>query len=235
MEPEAKPQFAAGVWVVIPAYNEGAQLPSVVRSVLQHGYQVVVVDDGSAEEASLKLSTANAHVCRHLVNLGQGAALQTGIRYALSAGADYIVTFDADGQHCADEISRVVEPLLDDSCDIVLGSRFIEGGSAIGISTSKNFVLRCAIIFSRLASGLPLTDTHNGFRAMSRKAASAISITQNGMAHATQILTEISRNKLRMKEVPVTITYTEYSIQKGQRLSNAFNIAWESVMEMFKK
>ncbi len=232
---DSKTQNSTDTWVVIPAFNEGAQIATVIDRVLAYGYQVVVVDDGSETYVGEHIYSEAVHICRHIVNLGQGAALQTGIKYALMNNAQYIVTFDADGQHSADEISRLLQPLKAGSCDIVLGSRFMSGGAAVGIPKSKSILLHAAIIFSKFASGLSLTDTHNGFRAMTAKAAHSIAITQNGMAHATQILTEISRHKLRMQEVPVTITYTEYSLQKGQKLSNAFNIAWESMMEMFRK
>ena len=224
----------ADVWVVIPAYNEEATIQSVVQSVSRFGYTVVVVDDGSNSLVCENLQDSPAHVLRHLVNLGQGAALQTGIKYAVTKGARYIVTFDADGQHAADDIEHIIRPIREAAFDVALGSRFIRGGKALNIPKSKLWLLRLAVFFTRITADLQVTDTHNGFRAFSAVAAAKIEITQNGMAHATGILVEIKRLRLRYTEVPVTISYTEYSLTKGQKICNAFNIIWDSMMEIFR-
>jgi glycosyltransferase involved in cell wall biosynthesis len=163
------------------------------------------------------------------VNLGQGAALQTGIDFALLHGARFVVTFDSDGQHRAEEIGLLVDALLDRGCDVALGTRFSAGGRAVNISRMRKLVLRLAVRVSRYSTGLEITDTHNGFRAMTRAAATRIRITQNRMAHASQILDEIARLSMSYVEVPVTVQYTDYSLKKGQRMSNAFNIIWESL------
>jgi glycosyltransferase involved in cell wall biosynthesis len=177
------------------------------------------------------LTCPDVFVCRHPINLGQGAALRTGIEFATQRGARFIVTFDADGQHQAQEIPRMLKPLLDQECEVVLGSRFMEHGRVENIPLKKYVLLKIAVLFTRLTTGLPLTDTHNGFRAMTVSAANRIEITQNRMAHASQILRSIAALRIPFKEVPVTIRYTEYSMRKGQRLSNAINILWESVAE----
>ena len=219
------------VWVVIPAFNESDVLNAVVGTVRALGYNVVVVDDGSAAPIERYLDARGTHLLRHPVNLGQGAALQTGIEYALQRGATYLVTFDADGQHRAAEIERLLAPLRLGRAEIVLGSRFLPGGGAPNIPPKKRFVLRLATLLARLTLRLALTDTHNGFRALSADAARRIHLTQNRMAHASQILQEIARLKLRYCEVPVTIDYSQYALAKGQRLSNAFNILWDSLAE----
>jgi hypothetical protein len=107
----------------------------------------------------------------------------------------------------------------------------MEHGRVENIPLKKYVLLKIAVLFTRLTTGLPLTDTHNGFRAMTVSAANRIEITQNRMAHASQILRSIAALRIPFKEVPVTIRYTEYSMRKGQRLSNAINILWESVAE----
>jgi glycosyltransferase involved in cell wall biosynthesis len=193
----------------------------------------VVVDDGSKQPLLKLLSGLPVHVLRHVINRGQGAALQTGIRYALERGAAVMVTFDADGQHQSADIPRLTAPILAGSADVTLGSRFLAGGNAVGISTAKRAVLKAAIFFTRLTTGLSLTDTHNGLRALSRKAGASLEITQDGMAHASQILQQIAAKRIAFAEVPVTVVYTDYSRQKGQRLSNAFNILWETFSEFF--
>lgn len=219
-------------WVVIPAFNEAARIRSVVEAVGAFGYQVVVVDDGSGDDTGTRLEGSRCHVVRHSVNLGQGAALQTGIEYAINAGAAYIVTFDADGQHQPADIERILEPLTAGRCDVTLGTRFAPGGRALHISRMRRAILAVAVLYSRLTLGLALTDTHNGLRGFTAAAAAALNITQNRMAHATQILARIKQRCWRFEEVPVTIEYSEYSARKGQSLFNLFGILWESSREL---
>src|SRR3954470_9642639 len=177
---------SSSTWVVIPAYNEGEAIRGVVEDLLTRGYPVVVVDDGSRVPLLEVLSGTAIHLLRHVINLGQGAALQTGIRYALEQGAEIIVTFDADGQHQAADLKALTAPIVEGRADVALGSRFAKGGRAVNISRSKRAVLALAVVFTRWSTGLAVTDTHNGLRALSRKAAERLHITQNGMAHASQ-------------------------------------------------
>jgi len=209
------------IWVVIAAYNEASVIARVVGEVALRGYHVVVVDDGSADDTADRAAAAAA-VVRHPVNLGQGAALQTGIDYALQQGADAIVTFDADGQHRATDIERLVAALREAPADFALGSRFL--GDAIALSTARRLLLRAATVFTQLTTGLRLTDTHNGLRAMTRRGAEKIRLRQNRMAHASEILAQIAASGLAYVEVPVRIEYTAYSVAKGQRLGDALTI-----------
>lgn len=227
------PLDAAAVWVVMPCYNEDGSLDAVLGDVTRFGYSIVLIDDGSTVAAATHVARPDVHVLRHCVNLGQGAALQTGIDYALARGAQCVVTFDSDGQHRADEIAHLVDALRVSGCDVALGTRFGQGGQALNISPARRLTLRIATRLTRLTTGLAITDTHNGFRALTRGAASRIRITQNRMAHASQILDEIARQSLTFVEVPVTIRYTNYSLAKGQKMSNAFNILWESLAGRF--
>lgn len=219
--------------VVIAAYNEGSAIGPVVHGALAHAGWVIVVDDGSSDETLTVAHEAGAHVIRHPLNLGQGAALQTGIDYALKLGASCIVTFDADGQHAAEEIVPMVEHLIATGSDVALGSRFL--GRAVNMPRSKAVTLWLAVQFTRLTTGLKLTDTHNGFRALSRSAAQRLRIRQNRMAHASEILDQIARLKLRYAEFPVTITYTEYSVAKGQRILNSVSIVKDQVVGRLAK
>jgi polyprenyl-phospho-N-acetylgalactosaminyl synthase len=219
--------------VVIAAYNEGTAIATVVSGLLGRAGTIIVVDDGSRDETAALALAAGAHVIRHPINLGQGAALQTGIDYAVKLGASYIVTFDADGQHSADEIAPMVRHLIEHELDIVLGSRFI--GQTVNMPRSKAITLWLAVRFTRLTTGLKLTDTHNGFRALTRACARTLRIRQNRMAHASEILDEIAAKKLRYGEFPVTITYTEYSVAKGQRVLNSVAIIKDQVMGRLAK
>src|SRR5712692_1283282 len=110
------------LWVVIPAFNEGPVIGEVVMAVRVLCDSVVVVDDCSDDDTGAKALEAGATVLRHPINLGQGAALQTGIRYSLSRGAGYIVTFDADGQHRPEDITVLLDTQVKTGADVVLGS-----------------------------------------------------------------------------------------------------------------
>jgi glycosyltransferase involved in cell wall biosynthesis len=215
-------QTHQSVWAVVPAYNEGSIIARSVADLLQVIPNVVVVDDCSDDETRLQAASAGAHVCRHPVNLGQGAALQTGIDYALRQQADCIVTFDADGQHDARDAVRMIEVLTNEGCDVVLASRFL--GQAHGLTATKRMFLRLAVTFTRWTTHLAVTDTHNGLRVLSRSAAKRIRLRENRMAHASEVLEQIAEKHLSYVEVPCTITYSEYSIRKGQRMSGAFAI-----------
>ncbi|MDF1599738.1 glycosyltransferase family 2 protein [Mesorhizobium sp. YIM 152430] len=216
------------VWIVIPAFNEGEVLGDVVRSAVARGFSVVVVDDGSKDLSGEIAYRAGAHVCRHPINLGQGAALQTGIDFALGHDADAVVTFDADGQHSLDDASAMVSRLARGDVDVVLGSRF--RGEVVGMASSRRWLLRAATIYTRMTSGLRVTDTHNGLRCLSQRAALQIRIRQNRMAHASEILNKIGSLGLRYVEVPCTIAYTDYSRAKGQRMSGALTILVDLAM-----
>ena len=206
------------VIVVIPGFNEGRVIGTVVAEVVRAGYAVVVIDDGSSDDTAGQALAAGATVLRHPINCGQGAALQTGIDFALQQQAAAIVTFDADGQHRAAEISRLLEA-LGSGADFALGSRFL--GAAVDAPRSRLLLLRAAVWFTRFTTGLRLTDAHNGFRAMSRRGALRIRLTQSRMAHASEILNQIASSGMRYVEVPVTIQYSRYSLAKGQSFGDA--------------
>ena len=198
-------------------------IAEVIKDVLPTFPHIVVVDDGSGDDTAIIACNAGATVVRHPVNLGQGAALQTGIDFALVSGAQIIVTFDADGQHRIEDALTLARAIDNDEADIVCGSRFL-GVDSVTMPRAKRLTLRCAATFTRLSTGIPVTDAHNGLRALSRSAAKKIRITQNRMAHASEIIAQIKINHLRYKEYPVQIIYSEYSIAKGQKISNSINI-----------
>jgi polyprenyl-phospho-N-acetylgalactosaminyl synthase len=210
------------VWVICAAYNEASVIGRVVAELSRAEYPVVVVDDGSRDATRHVAAAAGAHVVIHPINLGQGAALQTGIEYALSQGADVLVTFDADGQHRVSDIPRLVDALRRERVDFALGSRFL--GQTYNLPLLRRWLLQAATVFTHLTTGLSLTDSHNGLRALTRQGAAAIRLRQNRMAHASEILVEIAQSGLRYVEVPVTIEYTAYSLAKGQRIGDSVTI-----------
>ncbi|MBI4921940.1 MAG: glycosyltransferase family 2 protein [Devosia nanyangense] len=209
-------------WVVIPAFNEAQVIAATVTSVLKRFANVVVVDDCSVDGTGEIALAGGTHLCRHPVNLGQGAALATGIAYALGRGAEAIVTYDADGQHAVDDAVHMVDMLRSRQVDVVLGSRFL--GQTVGLPIARRLLLGAAVFYTRLSTGLRVTDAHNGLRVLSRAAAQRIAIRQNRMAHASEILEQIAEMKLPFVEVPCTITYTDYSRSKGQSWRGAVTI-----------
>lgn len=220
-------------FVVIPAYNEATVLGDVVAGVCAVFPNVVVVNDGSSDETLAVLRDLPAKIITHPVNLGQGAALQTGIKYALERGAEYVISFDADDQHRVEDALAALREVQTGGCDAACGSRFL--GSAIGIPRMRKLILRAAVCFSNLTTKTKLTDAHNGLRALSRKAASVLDISQNGMAHASEITSQLAKNGMIIHEVPVQINYTEYSRAKGQSSLNAINILIDLVVGRFLK
>jgi glycosyltransferase involved in cell wall biosynthesis len=210
------------VWVLMAAYNEAAVIASVVTDARGIGYRVVVVDDGSKDGTGDLAAGAGALVIRHPINLGQGAALQTALDFSLARGAQFIVTFDADGQHRGCDIAGLIEALVQHRADFALGSRFL--GRPTNVPLSRRLLLRAATWFTRATTGLAITDSHNGLRAMTRRGASRIHLRQNRMAHASEMLHQIASSGLKYVETPVTIHYSAYSLAKGQSLIDALLI-----------
>jgi len=210
-------------WVVIPLFNESAVIGEVVRGVKEHFANVVCVDDGSTDGSGELAREAGAKVVRHPVNLGQGAALQTGIEYALSRpGMRYLVTFDADGQHQVSDALDMLERARAEDLAAVFGSRFLNDTVEAGLV--RRIVLRLAVWFTRQSTGMRLTDAHNGLRVVRADAAQRIHLRQDGMAHASEIVLHIGRTGLPWAEHPVHIRYTDYSRGKGQSSLNSVNI-----------
>jgi polyprenyl-phospho-N-acetylgalactosaminyl synthase len=210
------------VWVVVPAFNEAKVIGCTVRQLRTICPNVVVIDDGSGDATGEEALATGAYVARHVFNLGQGAALQTGIEYALLRGASYVATFDADGQHAVADLAQMLHVLRQRQLDIVLGSRFL--GTAENMPFGRRLVLAAAVMLTRFSGGLNLTDAHNGLRVMTAATARQLHIVQDQMAHASELVAQVRRLGLLCEEVPVTITYTRYSLDKGQKLSNSLRI-----------
>jgi glycosyltransferase involved in cell wall biosynthesis len=214
------------VWLVVPLFNEAAVIGDVVRHARLTFPNVVCVDDGSSDGGAEQAEAAGAVVVRHPVNLGQGAALQTGFEFALSVPTmRWVVTFDADGQHQVDDVEVMLEMARRDDLDVVFGSRFLDDRTKP--SLAKKMVLRAAVGYTNLTTGTRLTDAHNGLRVLSRDVVSRLDITQNRMAHASELVAQIGDLDVRYAESPVHILYTDYSKSKGQSLWNSVNILVE--------
>ena len=215
--------------VIIPVYNEGKVIKSVIDKVLKEYKYVVCINDGSSDNSREEILKTKAYFVDHPINMGQGAALQTGVEFARSLPVEYFVTYDADGQHRLEDVREMIRTIKRDKTDFVLGSRFL-GKEAVNMPKIKRIILKMAIRFSNITSGVKLTDTHNGLRVFNRKVANSIQITLPDMAHASEILEIIYRNKYTYTEVPVVIEYTDYSRGKGQSIINAVNIAFDTLL-----
>ena len=216
------------VWIVVPAFNEASVIGDVisdVRSVFDH---VVCVDDGSRDDTGDVALRAGAHAVRHPVNLGQGAAIQTGVEYARQQpGAAVFATFDADGQHRVKDVVRMIDRLSAEDVDLVVGTRFADPGVVSHTPLVKRLVLRSAAVLSRRSRTLGLTDAHNGLRVFNKKVADGLNLTMSGMSHADEFIALACENHWRVTEEPVEILYTEYSMSKGQPLLNGVNIIFD--------
>lgn len=216
-------------WVVVPLYNEASVISGVIAELLRSFAHVVCVDDGSTDGSAAIARLAGATVVQHPVNLGQGAALQTGIEFALAhEDADYIVTFDADGQHRVDDAVGMVRRARDEDLAIVFGSRFLDDRTNPGVV--KKVILKTVVWVSNRTTGLKLSDAHNGLRVMRRDAAQIVDLQQDRMAHATEIVLQLGRSGLPWEEYPVELLYTDYSKAKGQSVLNSINILVDLVV-----
>ncbi|WP_404320441.1 glycosyltransferase family 2 protein [Arthrobacter luteolus] len=213
-------------WIVIPMYNEATVVGSVINDLRREFPNVVCVDDGSRDGSQRAAREAGAVVVQHPINLGQGAALQTGIEFALQdPSMTSVVTFDADGQHRVADAVAMVDRINSGEAEVVLGSRFLDDRTKI--TRRKRIVLKTAAIQSRMATGMNLTDAHNGLRAINRDVAAKLHLTQNRMAHASELVNQLATLRPRWVEHPVEIIYTDYSKAKGQSLLNSVNILAE--------
>ena len=211
------------IYIVIPAFNEAGSIGKVIEDLFYYGYEnIVVVDDASADKTSETVKTFNVFLIRHPVNMGPGAAIKTGIDFALFDGADIIVTFDADGQHLAKDIYNLVQPIILNESEITLGNRFLNKTSKVPIF--KKIILKAGALLMFLMYGILSSDSHNGLKAMSRSAALKINIRSNGWEYCSEVIEEIMLKKIKYREIPVTVKYTDYSIKKGQKIYNSFYI-----------
>ncbi|MDU0312713.1 glycosyltransferase family 2 protein [Phycicoccus sp. M110.8] len=212
------------VWVVVPTYNEEPVVGEVIGGLLEHFPNVVAVDDGSVDRSAEEIRRAGARLVQHPINMGAGAAMQTGIDFALlDPKMRYVVTFDADGQHRVEDAVQMVERARESGVEVVIGSRFL-GADAVGMSFGKRALLKTATVFERLTSGIQLTDAHQGLRVFDRSFASVLEMRTADMAWASEFLQRMFEVKATYEEYPVTVAYTDYSRAKGQRSVNSINI-----------
>lgn len=224
----------ADTWLVIPLYNEATVVGEVVTDAARTFANIVCVDDGSSDSSASVAEAAGAFVVRHPVNLGQGASLQTGFEYALQdPGMRFVVTFDADGQHQVSDVVAMLARAERGDVEVVFGSRFLDERTKP--SPAKRLVLGMAVWYTNLTTRTRLTDAHNGLRVVARPVVERLEITQNRMAHASELVAQIGAMQIdgrpvRYTEEPVHILYTEYAKEKGQSLWNSINILVDLIL-----
>ena len=223
---------------IVPAYNEGWKIKEVITDIVAAGYSnIIAINDGSADDTLSHLkSLEDLHrsliVLNHFKNRGQGASLETGFEYIRRYwDIDYIVTFDSDGQHKIEDLPLFIKTLKDDKeLELAIWSRFLKWGKT-NASFIRKCILKLGIWFTYMTTWARFTDTHNGYRVLTRKSLDTIKITMDRMSHASEILWIIAKKKLAYKEVPVFIEYTEYSVAGGQSSSNAIGIAMRVIWD----
>ena len=222
------------VYVILPVLNEREVIRRTIEELARFNYTIVLVDDGSTEDIFTIIKGLPVYYLKHRFNMGQGAAIQTGISFALRKGAATFVTFDADGQHDAADIAKMLRQMEEKKADIIFGSRFMSVTPS-RITFLRKLLLHFARFLNYLFSGILLSDAHNGLRVFNRKAASSFDILENRMAHATELLIQVKKNKLRYEEFPVHISYTPYSRKKGQKFSHSFKVLQDIILyKLFK-
>lgn len=209
-------------YVVVPAFNEEEMIGSVLQKIKKQGFRnIVVVDDGSSDSTAEIAKREKAIVLRNVVNRGLGCTLNIGIEAAIILGAEIIVTCDSDGQHDPSEIKKLIKPILEKKAEVVIGVRSFDKKDA---PFSRLLISKGAKFVNLFLFGNTCNDTESGFRAFSREAAGKINIQTSRMEVSSEIVQEIGRNNLKLAEVPIKTIYTDYSLRKGQKLSNAFSI-----------
>ncbi len=213
-------------YVIMPVYNEESVVREVVDGLSLYFSNIVCIDDGSTDGSAAEIAKTNAVLLQHTTNMGQGAALRTGIQYALrDKRSQYFVTFDADGQHRVSDALKMLKTLKRTNNDIILGSRFL--GEAEDISLSKKIILKLAIAFTNKTTGVRLTDTHNGLRVFNRRFAESARIRCKGMAHASELIYRIAEGKFSYVELPVVISYSDYTRSKRSTIAHIFDVLGE--------
>lgn len=193
------------VVAALPAYNEEVAIGSVVLGARNYVDQVVVVDDGSTDRTAEIAEAAGAIVVKHEVNTGYGGAIKGCFEAARTYGADVLVILDGDGQHDPSDIPSLVEPVVQEEADIVIGSRF--NGKENKIPFYRRLGIKTINIFTNVASNGRVTDTQSGFRAYSRRAIDSLDVRDAGMGVSSEILLLARNNGLSIKEKPIFCRY----------------------------
>lgn len=213
------------IYIVIPAKNEGKRISQVIHQTKLLGFDnIVVVNDGSTDNTSEIACQYGATVLTHPINLGAGAATQTGVEYALERGAEIIVTMDGDNQHFPEDISKLVNALEEKEVDVVIGSRFLTFNDAI--PPVRRFYNKIGNLLTTLITGARISDSQSGMKAFRAEFARKIHFHFNGYEFCTEFIHLIRHHEASFAEVPINVRYSDETLQKGQSLGNGIKMAY---------
>ena len=193
------------VIIGIPAFNEEKNIGSIITNLKKKYDNVLVCDDGSSDSTAIVASDMGANVVKHSKNLGYGSAIKTIFNEAKKTDCDILVTFDADGQHQISEIDDILQPIIQNTADIVIGSRFL--GKTKNLPKYRKFGIKTITGLTNIMTGSSISDSQSGFRSYSQKVLQGISPIESGMGISTEILIKATKKKLRITEIPITISY----------------------------
>ncbi|HMY80338.1 MAG TPA: glycosyltransferase family 2 protein [Candidatus Absconditabacterales bacterium] len=226
----------------IKGLNESKTIGHVIDQIIDAGFsKILIVNDGSTDGMDnivRKKIEQYPHVLivlvNHLINRRHGAGNKTGIAFFRKFGAlchiKYVVFFDSDGQMNIDDMSTFMSYLEQHpNVDVIQGSRFVSGGTASNIPWTRKIILRGAKLITYIFNGIAITDSHNGYKCFKLHALQQINLTTDSTMYANELIDEYKRLKLHVVELPVHINYSDYSLGKGQKNSNAFNILFEMI------
>lgn len=217
------------IFIVIPAKDEASRLAPVLQGLRGHGYSnIVVVDDGSQDQTAEVARKNGSMVLQHLINMGSGAATQTGLEFALQQDADYILTMDADGQHASEDIRHLIETIEQEKLDVVIGSRFMQPSDSIPFS--RRMFNRIASWVTWLITGVYVTDSQSGMKVMSASFAQKVEFHFNGFEFCTELFHILKRNHANFREIPIQAIYTQDSMQKGQNFWVGFRMFFRLIL-----
>lgn len=222
--------------VAIPAFNESKTIQEVIKKIPKRlpsikSVKIVVIDDGSSDKTSFVSSKYKVRIVRHIINRGLGAALKTAFTIAKSSYTDILVTIDADGQHDPENIRRLIAPIINKRADVVIGSRLKKNKH---MPVERKIINYCANVATFFLTGIWSSDSQSGFRAFSRNAINKINLITQRMEVSSEIFGQVKKNKLRLKEVSINPIYTEYSLKKGQSITNAPNVFYKLLIRIFR-
>ena len=191
--------------VGLPAFNEEKNIAAIIIKLFELGYTVIVCNDGSKDLTGEIAEKLGAVVINHSKNLGYGASIRSIFAKAKEMKCESLVTFDADGQHNVDDISKILKPVLENDADIVIGSRFINDEKSV--PKYRKIGIKAITQLTNSSLGEKITDAQSGFRAYNVKALEIINPSDLGMGISTEILIKASKNNLRIIEIPIKISY----------------------------
>jgi len=193
------------VTIGIPAYNEEKNIASIIVKLKKISSRIIICNDGSTDSTGLIAKELGAIVINHQKNQGYGAAIKSIFLKSKEIGAKVLVTLDADGQHDVNEIDKLLKPITDDKCDIVIGSRFLS--ETENVPSYRKLGINVITKLTNASIKKNLTDSQSGFRAYNKKVIEQVQLSDSGMGVSTEILIKASSKEFRIAEVPITISY----------------------------